>query len=90
MPLSDDPRITSYEAADTDKSKSSLTVREKSYEPRVTVPAAEWEFASCKKDDNGKKRDPSQARRTSISVRDSSQITSMSSSIRPRIRWCLG
>ena len=45
MPLSDDPRITSYEAADTDKSKSTLTVREKSYEPRMTVPASEWEFS---------------------------------------------
>ena len=54
MPLSDDPRITSYEAADTDKSKSILTVREKSYEPRMAVPASDWEFASCKKDDNGK------------------------------------
>src|SRR6266478_454745 len=53
MPLSDDPRISSYEAADTDKSKATLTVREKSYEPRVPVPASEWEFAAGKKDDKG-------------------------------------
>ena len=54
MPLSADPRITSYEAASTDKSKATLTAREKSYEARMPVPASEWDFASCEKDDAGK------------------------------------
>ena len=53
MPLSADPRIASYEVADLDKTKATLTVREKSYEPRVLVPVSEWEFASCEKDDRG-------------------------------------
>jgi Alpha/beta hydrolase domain len=54
MPLSADPRIASYEAAATDKSAASLTVREKSYDPRVPVPSSEWEFASWEKDSAGK------------------------------------
>jgi hypothetical protein len=53
MPLSADPRITSYEAASTDKSTASLTVREKSYGARVTVPDSEWEFAAYAKDAAG-------------------------------------
>jgi Alpha/beta hydrolase domain len=54
MPLSADPRITSYEATGTDKSKAFLTVREKSYEQRTLIPSTEWEFASYEKDDTGK------------------------------------
>ncbi|MBI4484166.1 MAG: hypothetical protein HY652_14925 [Acidobacteria bacterium] len=50
QPLSGDDRVMSYEAASTDKSQASLTVREKSYDPRTPVPSSEWEFASCKKD----------------------------------------
>jgi hypothetical protein len=50
MPLSADPRIASYEAASTDKSAASLTVREKSYEGRTPIPSSEWEYASCEKD----------------------------------------
>jgi len=49
-PLSGDIRVMSYEATTTDKSQASLTVREKSYEPRTPVPSSEWEFASCKRD----------------------------------------
>ena len=47
MPLSADPRIVSYEAANTDKSQASLTVREKSYEKPTPIPISEWEFAAC-------------------------------------------
>ncbi len=55
QPLSADNRVMSYEAATTDKSQASLTVREKSYDSRAPVPSSEWEFASCKKDkDTGK------------------------------------
>ena len=56
MPLSADPRIASYEAASVDRSQASLTVREKSYEPRTLVPSTEWEFAACEKDDAGNTR----------------------------------
>src|SRR5262245_49621812 len=56
MPLSADLRIVSYEAASVDKSQASLTVREKSYEPRTLVPSTEWEFAACEKDDAGNTR----------------------------------
>src|SRR5438093_9255373 len=50
QPLSADNRVMSYEAATTDKSRTSLTVREKSYDLRTSVPSSEWELASCKKD----------------------------------------
>jgi hypothetical protein len=49
-PLSGDDRVKSYEAASFDKSDASLTVREKSYGPRISVPPSEWEFACCVKD----------------------------------------
>lgn len=49
QPLSADNRVMSYEAATTDKSQTSLTMREKSYDPRTPVPSSEWEFAACKK-----------------------------------------
>ncbi|MBI4529503.1 MAG: hypothetical protein HY695_37370 [Deltaproteobacteria bacterium] len=49
-PLSGDNRVMSYEAATTDKTQASLTVREKSYDPPMAVPTSEWEFAICKKD----------------------------------------
>ncbi len=48
-PLSGDERVKSYEAASRDKSKASLTVREKGYGKRVPVPRSGWEFASCAK-----------------------------------------
>ena len=55
QPLSGDDRVKSYEAGSFDKSRASLTVREKSYGKRVPVPAAEWEFASAEIDaQNGK------------------------------------
>jgi hypothetical protein len=54
MPLSADPRIARYEAASTDKSAASLTVREKSYEARMPIPTSDWEYAACEKDDTGK------------------------------------
>jgi Alpha/beta hydrolase domain len=47
QPLSGDERVKSYVAASRDKSKASLTVREKSYGRRIPIPSAEWEFASC-------------------------------------------
>jgi hypothetical protein len=47
QPLSGDDRVMSYEAATLDKTKASLTVREKSYGERVPVPASEWEYAIC-------------------------------------------
>ena len=50
QPLSGDDRVKSYEAASRDKSIASLTVREKSYGPRIPIPPSEWEFASCVKD----------------------------------------
>jgi hypothetical protein len=53
MPLSADPRIQSYEAANTDKSAASLTVREKSYGARMPIAAAEWEYAAVEKDAGG-------------------------------------
>jgi hypothetical protein len=50
QPLSGDARVKSYEAAIRDKSQASLTVREKSYGKRITVPPTAWEFACSKKD----------------------------------------
>jgi hypothetical protein len=50
QPLSGDDRVKSYAAATLDKSQASLAVREQSYGPRTTVPASDWEFASCVKD----------------------------------------
>lgn len=50
QPLSGDNRVLSYEAAGTDKSQATLTVREKSYGVRTPVPSSDWEFASCAKD----------------------------------------
>jgi hypothetical protein len=50
QPLSGDERVKSYEAATRDKSKASLTVREKSYGERIPVPPSEWEYAACVKD----------------------------------------
>lgn len=50
QPLSGDVRVKSYPAASRDKSLSSLTVREKSYGKRVSLPTSDWEFAASKKD----------------------------------------
>src|SRR3990172_8939452 len=47
QPLSADVRVKSYPAASRDKIRASLTVREKSYGPRIPVPFSQWEFASC-------------------------------------------
>jgi len=55
QPLSADQRVKSYEAASRDKSQAMLTVREKSYGKRIPVPASEWEFAECAKDNRGGK-----------------------------------
>src|SRR4029077_15041125 len=49
QPLSGDERVKSYEAASRDKLRASLTVREKSYGRRISVPFSEWEYASCSK-----------------------------------------
>lgn len=48
-PLSGDEKVQSYEAVTTDKSRASLTVREKSYGRRIQVPSSDWEFATCSK-----------------------------------------
>ena len=53
MPLSADPRIVSYEAADTDKSKAILTARERFDDPRMPVPVSDWDYARCEKDSAG-------------------------------------
>jgi Alpha/beta hydrolase domain len=50
QPLSGDERVRGYEAASRDKSKATLTVREKSYGQRILIPDSAWEFASCIKD----------------------------------------
>jgi alpha/beta hydrolase family protein len=50
QPLSGDERVKSYPAASRDKSKASLTVREKSYGKRIPVPQSDWEFAKSEKD----------------------------------------
>ena len=44
-PLSGDPRVQSYPAADPDASDAELTVRMRSYGPRQVVPPTQWEFA---------------------------------------------
>ncbi len=55
QPLSGDERVKSYQAASRDKSLATLTVREQSYGKRIPVPATQWEFAACVKDQrNGK------------------------------------
>ena len=50
QPLSGDERVKSYEAATRDKSRATLTVREKSYGKRIAVPPSAWEFASATED----------------------------------------
>jgi Alpha/beta hydrolase domain len=50
QPLSGDERVKSYEAASSDQSRATLTVREKSYGRRIAVPPSEWEFATAIKD----------------------------------------
>ncbi|MSP40229.1 MAG: hypothetical protein EXR70_17205 [Deltaproteobacteria bacterium] len=49
--LSGDERVKGYEAASRDKSQATLTMREKSYGKRISVPAEEWEFAASVKDE---------------------------------------
>lgn len=49
-PLSGDDRTIPYPAATTDKTGATLTMRQKSYERRLPVPASEWEFACCARD----------------------------------------
>ena len=90
MPLSADPRIASYEAAGTDKSAASLTVREKSYQARVLIPNSEWEFASLRNGRRGKQADSSEHDRSLSPSRALSPITSTSSYTRPKIHWYLG
>ena len=55
QPLSGDERVKSYEAASMDKSRASLTVREKSYGKRVPIPPSEWEFAISEKEPGSRK-----------------------------------
>lgn len=50
QPLSGDARVKSYAAASLDKSRATLTVREKSYGKRIPVPAGEWEYATYEND----------------------------------------
>ncbi len=50
QPLSADERVKSYEAATREKVLASLTVRQKSYGPRIPMPFPQWDFASCSKD----------------------------------------
>ena len=55
QPLSADERVKSYEAATRDKSRATLTVREKSYGRRTPVPLSDWEFAAIVKDERSGK-----------------------------------
>ena len=56
QPLSGWKDIRSHRAASDDQSSATLTVREKSYHPRVLVPPTEWQFAKCEQDpQTGKK-----------------------------------
>jgi len=55
QPLSGDERVKSYEAASMDKSRASLTVREKSYGERILIPPSEWEFATLAKEPRSRK-----------------------------------
>lgn len=56
QPLSGWNDIVSHRAASDDQSSATLTVREKSYGPRVLIPATEWQFAKCEQDpQTGKK-----------------------------------
>lgn len=50
QPLSGDERVKSYAAASRDKSRATLTVREKSYGKRIPVALSKWEFAAWAKD----------------------------------------
>jgi hypothetical protein len=50
QPLSGDDRVKSYEAASLDKSRATLTVREKSYGCRIPLPRSEWDFARSGRD----------------------------------------
>jgi hypothetical protein len=50
QPLSGDARVKSYPAASFDKSRATLTVREKSYGKRLPMPETEWDFAECSSD----------------------------------------
>jgi len=54
QPLSGDQRVKSYETASLDKSRAALTVRERSYSARIPVSPDDWEFASCKKDEQNR------------------------------------
>jgi hypothetical protein len=49
-PLSGDDRVKSYEAASLDKSRATLTVREKSYAGRTPLARSDWEFARSVRD----------------------------------------
>jgi Alpha/beta hydrolase domain len=56
QPLSGWKDIVSHRAASDDQSSATLTVREKSYDPRVLIPPTEWQFAKCEQDpQTGKK-----------------------------------
>jgi hypothetical protein len=50
QPLSGWKGIQSYPVASLDKFRASLTIREKSYERRIPLAAAEWDFGRSEKD----------------------------------------
>jgi hypothetical protein len=51
QPLSGDERVKSYAALSLDKSRATLTVREKSYGKRIALTPNEWEFATSIKNE---------------------------------------
>jgi hypothetical protein len=48
-PISGNDWTVSYEPAVRERFQASLTVREKSYGPRIPVRSSDWDFASCNK-----------------------------------------
>ena len=84
QPLSADERVKSYETASRDKSKSSLTVREKSYGKRIAVAANEWEFAACVKDEQSGKEVIKAEQHRSLSCIAASSLAISTSSFIPR------
>ena len=90
QPLSGDERVKSYEAASRDKTQASLTVREKSYGQRITVPSFRMGIRFVRKGFANRQGNNQAERRRTLPSSASNQAISTSSSIRQRIRLVLG
>jgi hypothetical protein len=53
LPLSGSAQFASYESSTMDTSRASLTVREHTADPRVSIPADQWVFATCSPTNDG-------------------------------------